>query len=116
MKNLLKDLDIYLPGPPYVRFFFFVHTVSGAFSIHTAKYGFQAIYGQALFAHFSVAIFGPYLASISIYGFGYFPICFSKTFGFFLVRLFWARNGLFFGTYGPTTWALGLHIRQWVHL
>ena len=22
MKNLLKDLDIYLPGPPYVRFFF----------------------------------------------------------------------------------------------
>ena len=60
--NSYSDVYIYLDPHMYV---FFVHTVSGVFSIHTAKYGFQAIYGQALFAHFSVAIFGSYLARIS---------------------------------------------------
>ena len=51
---------MYFVVTPGSWFGVFLHTVSAffCFPIHTAKYGFGAIYGQALF---SVAIFGPEL-------------------------------------------------------
>ena len=114
-KYSTNKTTIYINLGPHIYFFFCPYGF-GRFFHPYGQIRFPSHIRASSFCTFQRGHIWPIFGQYFNIRYWVFSNMFLIKFAFFWVRLFSARNGLFFGSYGPTTWALGLHIRQSVHL